>query len=1055
MVVHTQSVIKSQDISSLQTIIDTIPVATLMINSEGVIIDCNKTAVSQFLAEKPEDILGKNPDTLSPPFQRNGKESREGAFKWIQKAQQKRTVSFYWDHKRLNGEIYPAKVTLTALVYEGEPCLMASIVDISGQALVEENEALVNENPYAVIVLNPDLTIMDVNPAFCRISGYKRDEWITKHLTEFTIIRRDGPTADDAIKTRKTVAGKIIVQFATGIRHMEYSYIPVFDSEGELLKVYDIFADLTEMTEQLHESESLITQSPASICTYDIKGRILGFNKSFQDMTQIPKTRLMTMNAEDFTLISRQGATFSEVLSTKKPGKGSMIVDFGDRIKVLEYTYIPVLDVNDSIQKLISVYIDLTEQTILIEEIKTFISENPYAIFTLDPDCRLIDVNPAFSKMSGYSPEQLLKMRVQDFHVIEQTGQAAGDAFKTGTVSSGKIVLEFPTGIRHMEYIRIPIKDPRGNVHKLMEIFADQTNLIEKLNESESQVADNPAGIFTIDLNGKILSTNKSFIDITQFSESRLLSMNIKDFNVIAREGITYSEAISAKKHGNGTLTIDFGTHTKILDYTYIPILDVNNNVSKMFSMYIDVTTIKKMVSYLEQSVGSLNENLSALSHGDTNFTTRVLDADPEIAEAKNQFITITQAVDTAREAIARLVRDSTSIASAVLAGDLSFRVDQMMHEGDYRKVIEGMNQTQDSIEIPVREALRVSQEYANYQFKARVNPSLKVAGDWVEFKNALDNIGIQISGAVGLINRQLLDLSSNAEEATASIGEVSAGAEQIAKSAGEVSRNADIGQDGISQVLKAMEDLTITVSEVSLRAEQVSTAAVQANEFSKKGIELAKNSDSSMTEITRSSNEVDLIVKEINAQMEEIGKIVRLISDIANQTNLLALNAAIEAARAGEAGRGFAVVAAEVKSLAQDSRRSAENIADMITTLQDKAQKATIAMTHAEERVLEGTKSLAETLGAFNQIASSIDDITRNAMDVASASEEQAASVEEVTASIHEVSSLIINTTKEAGDAATASKEASVSINQITRVVTNVSGIADSISREMSKFVV
>lgn len=169
------------------------------------------------------------------------------------------------------------------------------------------------------------------------------------------------------------------------------------------------------------------------------------------------------------------------------------------------------------------------------------------------------------------------------------------------------------------------------------------------------------------------------------------------------------------------------------------------------------------------------------------------------------------------------------------------------------------------------------------------------------------------------------------------------------------------------------MEDLTITVSEVSQRAERVSTSATQANEFSKMGIDLAKRSETSMTEITRSSTEVDQIVKDINSQMEEIGKIVRLISDIANQTNLLALNAAIEAARAGEAGRGFAVVAAEVKSLAQDSRKSAENIADMISTLQDKAKKATIAMAQAGEKVEEGSKSLTETLGAFNKIAGSI----------------------------------------------------------------------------------
>jgi methyl-accepting chemotaxis protein len=440
------------------------------------------------------------------------------------------------------------------------------------------------------------------------------------------------------------------------------------------------------------------------------------------------------------------------------------------------------------------------------------------------------------------------------------------------------------------------------------------------------------------------------------------------------------------------------------------------------------------------------------------NYVDRISRGDipTKITDSYNgDFNLIKNNLNTCIDAVNLLVSDANLLSRAAVEGKLETRADAKKHQGDFKKIVEGVNNTLDSVIIPVNEALRVSQQYANYQFTTRVDPDLKVTGDWVQFKKALDNIGIQISGAVELINNQVTDLTINAKEATIRNEEVAAGARQVAEITRGVSRNTEVGNDGIIQILKAMEDLNTTVGEVSRRAEQVSTFAVQANEFSKDGIDLAKKSESSMTEITRSSNEVDQIVKEINAQMEEIGKIVRLISDIANQTNLLALNAAIEAARAGDAGRGFAVVAAEVKSLAQDSRKSAENIADMISTLQDKAQKATIAMAHSGEVVAEGSKSLTETLGAFNKIASSIEDITRNAMDVASASEEQAASVEEVTASIHEVSVLIVNTSKEAGDAAAATDEASASVEQISKIITNVSESVESVSREMEKFVV
>jgi len=421
--------------------------------------------------------------------------------------------------------------------------------------------------------------------------------------------------------------------------------------------------------------------------------------------------------------------------------------------------------------------------------------------------------------------------------------------------------------------------------------------------------------------------------------------------------------------------------------------------------------------------------------------------------EYPGDYAIIKNNINESNRVLKALVAETERLSKGAIAGDLNIRSDLTQYPGAWKDIVAGFNQTLESVVTPVYEAIRVANEYAQANFTARVDPSLKVAGEWVGFKQALDNIGIQICNAIGVINKQVLELASNAEEATASVEEVSAGSQQIAKNAGSVSANAEQGDDGITQVLKAMEDLTITVGEVSQRAEKVSASATEANQFSKQGIELAKKSESAMNGIRLSTSEVDQIVKEINKQMEEIGKIVRLITDISNQTNLLALNAAIEAARAGEAGRGFAVVAAEVKSLAQDSRASAENIADMIANLQAKATKANDAIITAGTAVEDGNRALEETVSAFSKIAASIEEITKNAMDMASSSEEQAAAVEEITASVNEVSVLIQGTAKEAQDAAAATEEASASIEQIGRVIANVSSIADNISREMTKF--
>jgi methyl-accepting chemotaxis protein len=404
-------------------------------------------------------------------------------------------------------------------------------------------------------------------------------------------------------------------------------------------------------------------------------------------------------------------------------------------------------------------------------------------------------------------------------------------------------------------------------------------------------------------------------------------------------------------------------------------------------------------------------------------------------------------------DAINALVADANMLAKAAVEVKLKTRADATKHQGDYRKIVEGVNATLDSVINPVNEAMRMANEFAKCNFSARVDENLHVEGDFIRFKEALNNTGIEVSKAVNMINQQVVELASSAEEANASIEEVASGAEHIAKNAQGVSENAERGTDGIGQVLRAMEDLNQTVTEVAQKAEKVSRLTEDANTLSVKGTGLAEQAERGMQSITTSSNEVDKIIVDIKAEMDKIGKIVGLISDLANQTNLLALNAAIEAARAGEAGRGFAVVATEVKSLAQESRASAENIADMIGTLQKKSMAAGEAVASSNREVKAGSEALSQTLGSFKDIVRSIEDISKNIVEVASASEEQAATVEEVTASVSEVQQLVHGTAKGAMDAAAAAEEASASIDQITKVVGNVNSIVDSVSREMSKF--
>jgi len=449
------------------------------------------------------------------------------------------------------------------------------------------------------------------------------------------------------------------------------------------------------------------------------------------------------------------------------------------------------------------------------------------------------------------------------------------------------------------------------------------------------------------------------------------------------------------------------------------------------------------MDAYAEGLQKNVVAGMQKIARGDLTVSLKVQDEKDEISPALNTINTTLRA----------LIEEVSTLSQAGVEGRLATRGNVDRFRGGYREIVKGLNDTFDSVVTPINEAMTVSGEYAKGNFTARFDEKLEVRGEFVKLKDALNSIGLSISEALQVINRQVGDLTASAEEAQSSVEEVSAGSAQLAKSAGIVNVNAGKATQGTEQILRAMEDLSRTIQDVSTRAEAVSKIVQDTTVLSEEGMNLARKTEQGMQGITKSSQEVNQIILEIKTEMDQISEIVNLITDLANQTNLLALNAAIEAARAGDAGRGFAVVATEVKTLAIESRTSAERIAQRISHLQKETQNAVNVVSASTDGVREGSEALGETLASFGKIAKAIDTINQNISEVAAASEEEAASVEEVTSSINEVNGLMQQTTREATDSATASQESSAAVDQIAKVVENVNAIVANVTREISQF--
>jgi methyl-accepting chemotaxis protein len=224
----------------------------------------------------------------------------------------------------------------------------------------------------------------------------------------------------------------------------------------------------------------------------------------------------------------------------------------------------------------------------------------------------------------------------------------------------------------------------------------------------------------------------------------------------------------------------------------------------------------------------------------------------------------------------------------------------------------------------------------------------------------AQDSLRVMLARVAGTAEM----LRAAAEELSASNSQVAEGSEESSAQALMVASAAEEVSSNVRNVAAGTEELSVSIRQIAASANEAATVAGHGVAY---------------------SNSTAATVSELGRSAKQIADFVKVITSIAEQTNLLALNATIEAARAGEAGKGFAVVAAEVKELARESARTAEDIAGRIEANQTQTTSA---------------------VAAISEISSIIATINDHQSTIASAMEEQAATTNEISRSVTQAAS-------------------------------------------------
>ncbi len=233
--------------------------------------------------------------------------------------------------------------------------------------------------------------------------------------------------------------------------------------------------------------------------------------------------------------------------------------------------------------------------------------------------------------------------------------------------------------------------------------------------------------------------------------------------------------------------------------------------------------------------------------------------------------------------------------------------------------------------------------------------------------------------------------------------GSINSATDQVSSGSKQIADGAQTLATGSTEQASSIEELSSSIYEI----------AEATKENAKKASKAANLVESVKTNAEQGEKEMGnmmLAVKEINTSSQDIGKVIKVIDDIAFQTNILALNAAVEAARAGAAGKGFAVVAEEVRNLASKSAEAAKNTSAMISNSIEKAEL--------------GTRIANETSASLAKIVSGVMESTTIINDIALSSEEQSMKIDQINIGITQVSEVVQQNSATAEESAAASEE-------------------------------
>ncbi len=472
------------------------------------------------------------------------------------------------------------------------------------------------------------------------------------------------------------------------------------------------------------------------------------------------------------------------------------------------------------------------------------------------------------------------------------------------------------------------------------------------------------------EVDGTIRHANRLFLDVLGYSLAEVKGRHHRMFVDPAFAASSdyerfWQELAAGKPQAAEFKRIGKGGKEVWIQASYNPIIDDRGNVYKVVKLAADVTDAKLRAADAEGQIAAVNKSQAVIE----------FKLDGTVTRANHNFLAVLgYSEDEVVGRHHRMFVESSASSSA-----------------DYTRFWEELNAGR----FQAGEFKRIGKGGKVVWIQAAYNPILDQNGR--PFK--VVKFAYDITPTKNLIH----GISNNATALGAAAEELSAVSKQMSSNAEETSTQANV-------VSAASEQVNRNVQTVATGAEEMSASI---REIAKNASEAARVATGAVKAAETTNN----LVGKLGDSSADIGKVVKVITSIAQQTNLLALNATIEAARAGEAGKGFAVVANEVKELAKETAKATEDISQKIEAIQS------------------DTRGAVRAIGEIGAIIGQINDLQGA---IASAVEEQTATTNEITRNV--------------SDAARGSSEIAQNIVTVARAAQSTQGGATDTERAASE---